>query len=356
MVADLERLVVAESPSNDPAACAACAEEVQRLARGLIGTEGEVVRVDGRIHLRWRFGGTPRVLLLCHYDTVWPLHTLDRWPFEVVDGRATGPGVYDMKAGIVMALHALATLDDLEGVVLLVTGDEEIGSLTSQRLIEDTARGMAAALVLESAGPDGALKTARKGVSMYTLEITGLAAHAGLEPERGVNALLELTEQVRRITALADPARGTTVTPTVASASTTINVVPAAARVEVDVRAADVAEQARVDAHLRALEPVLPGATLTLRGGINRPPLAESSSRMLYARACRVARELGLEPPPFVHVGGASDGNFTAGIGVPTLDGLGSVGGGAHAEGEHVIVAEMPPRAAFLAALVDDLR
>jgi glutamate carboxypeptidase len=356
MAAALRSLVEAESPSADATALHACADRIAALGTGLLGAEPERLAVGGRLHLRWRFGGATRVLVLCHYDTVWPLGTLAAWPFEITDGVATGPGAFDMKAGLVQGLFALAGLDDLEGVTLLVTADEEVGSETSRSLIESEAAGASAALVLEpSAGPAGALKVARKGTSRYEVEIGGRAAHAGLEPEKGVNSLIELSHQVLALDRLARPDLGTSVTPTVASAGTTENTVPAAARFRVDVRALLPEEQLRVDQDLHRLEPVLEGARLTVHGGPNRPPLPERSSTELFAVAAKLAAELGLEPLASATVGGASDGNLTAGIGVRTLDGLGAVGGNPHALGEHVVVASMPERAALVAALVEEL-
>ena len=357
MVADLEALVAVESPSSDPLATRDCLGVASALGRRLLGADGEVVEVDGRAHLRWRLGhGLPRVLLLAHADTVWPRGTLARWPFAVRDdGTATGPGTFDMKAGLVQGLHALACLDELDGVELLVTTDEELGSATSRGLIEDAARGLDAVLVLEPSAPGGLLKSARKGVSTYELVVTGRAAHAGLEPERGVNALVELAHQVLAVGAIAAPGAGTTVTPTVAVAGTTMNVVPAAARATVDVRVATPGEQERVDRAIRGLRPVMPQARLDVLGGPNRPPLPRSASTALLARAEALCAALGLPWPGHVAVGGGSDGNLTAGVGTPTLDGLGPVGDGAHAEGEHVVVAAMPERAALVAALVADV-
>ncbi|MFI7112530.1 M20 family metallopeptidase [Nonomuraea sp. NPDC050227] len=355
MIADIERLVRCESPSGDLAAVARSATAVAELGAARLGAEAERVVIDGCTHLRWRFGGEPRVLLLGHHDTVWPVGSLERHPFEVRDGVLRGPGCFDMKAGLVMAFHALTALDDLDGVTVLVTGDEEPGSPTSRRLVEDEARGCAAALVLEAAGPGGALKTERKGVSRYEVLVRGRAAHAGLEPERGVNATVEVTHQVAAVAALADPALGTTVTPTRLESGTTVNTVPARARFDVDVRVRDAREQDRVDAAMRGLRPVLPGADVTVGGGPNRPPLPASASKELFERACRLAGALGIGPLASVAVGGASDGNFTAGTGTPTLDGLGAVGGGAHADDEHVLVAELPGRTRLLTALVADL-
>jgi glutamate carboxypeptidase len=351
MVDDLAALVEVESPSADVAATARCADVLAAIGTERLGVAPERLDAGGHPAVLWRFGGPTRVLLVGHLDTVWPLGTLAELPFAVRDGRATGPGVFDMKAGLVQGLHALATLADLDGITVLVTSDEETGSLGSRELIEREAIGARAALVLEPSA-DGALKTARKGVSMYRLDARGRAAHAGLEPEKGVNALVELARQVLVLESVARPALGTTVTPTVARAGTVTNVVPEEASVDIDVRCATPGEQARVDDAMRALQPVLPGAALTVSGGPNRPPMPASSSRELF--------ELAVSLAPFpvlgIEVGGGSDGNFTAGVGTPTLDGLGAVGAGAHARDEWTDVDAMPVRARLLADLVTALR
>lgn len=351
LIADLRTLVECESPSADPAALARSADLVARLGTERLGVAPERLG----IHLRWRLGGPTRVLVLAHHDTVWPLGSLLTHPFGVTDGVLRGPGSFDMKTGLAMALHALGSLEDRTGVTLLVTGDEELGSPSSQTLIEDEARGAAAALVLEASADGGALKLERKGTSIYRVLVKGRAAHAGLEPEKGVNASVELAHQVLAVAALGDPALGTTVTPTAATSGTTRNTVPAEAAVAVDVRARTVAEQQRVDTALRALTPVVPGAVLEIEGGINRPPLEAALSADLFARASRLAAAAGLPALTGVAVGGASDGNFTAGVGTPTLDGLGAVGGGAHADDEHVLVDRIADRTALLRALLHDL-
>lgn len=355
MVSDILQLVECESPSDDLQAVARSAETVATLAVKLLGTEPERIVIDGCTHLRWRFGRTPRVLLVGHHDTVWPIGTLRTHPGVVEQGVLRGPGCFDMKAGIAMAMHALAALESLDGVTLLITGDEEPGSLTSRDLIEQEARECSAALVLEAAGPGGALKTERKGVSRYEVVVQGRASHAGLDPELGVNATLELSHQVQRVANLALPELGTTVTPTRAESGTTTNTVPASSSFSVDVRARSIAEQDRVHQEMLALQPRLPGAIVTVLGGVNRPPLEAEASRELFERASRIARELGLPPLRAQAVGGASDGNFTAGVGTPTLDGLGATGGGAHADSEHVIVDELPARTQLLTALIADL-
>jgi glutamate carboxypeptidase len=353
---DLRVLVECESPSADLEAVARSAEVVARVGAARLGVEPERIVIDGRTHLRWRLGAGPtRVLLLGHHDTVWPLGSLADRPFVVEDGVVRGPGCFDMKAGLVMAFHAAASLTDRDGVTILVTGDEEVGSPSSRALIEQEAAGASAALVLEASADGGALKTERKGTSLYEVVVHGRAAHAGLEPEAGVNATLELAHQALAVTGLADPGRGTTVTPTTSRAGTTSNTVPARGSFVVDVRVGSAAEQDRVDAAMQELRPVLPGASLQVLGGANRPPLEGSASRALFARAAALAAALGLPDLTSASVGGASDGNFTAGVGTPTLDGLGAVGGGAHADDEHVLVDEVPRRTALVAALVADL-
>ena len=353
LLADVRELVECESPSADLAAVAHSAEVVAAVGTRRLGVEPERIVVDGRTHLRWRLGTAPsRVLLLGHHDTVWPLGTLARRPFSVDGDVLRGPGCFDMLAGVAMAFHAAA---GTEGVTILVTGDEELGSPSSRGLVETEGAAADAVLVLEASADGGALKTERKGVSLYEVAVTGRAAHAGLEPERGVNAAVELAHVVLALTGLGDPDAGTTVTPTRAAAGTTTNTVPAAATVAVDVRSRTAAEQDRVDSAIRGLRPVLSGAVLDVRGGPNRPPLERSASEALYDRARAVAARLGLPDLTCAAVGGASDGNFTAGVGTPTLDGLGAVGGGAHAEDEHVIVSELPGRTSLLRALVADL-
>jgi glutamate carboxypeptidase len=356
MLADLEALVACESPSADLDAVAASAEVVARIGSARLGAESERIVIEGCTHLRWRLGSGPsRVLVLGHHDTVWPIGSLVAHPFTTTDGVLRGPGCLDMKAGLVIAFHAIATLADPAGVTILVTGDEELGSPTSRALIEDEASGCAGALVLEASADGGALKIERKGVSLYEVRVHGRASHAGLKPERGVNATIELAHQILAVAALADSERGTSVTPTVLSAGTTSNTVPAAGCLMVDVRVRDVVEQVRVDTAMRALRPALAGSRLDVNGGPNRPPLDKTASAVLFGRAAELARQLGFGPLVGAAVGGASDGNLAAGVGTPTLDGLGAVGGGAHADDEHVLVAELPRRTALLAALVDEL-
>jgi glutamate carboxypeptidase len=354
MVEALEALVAAESPSLDLAACESCAAVAERLFLEIVGHAAERVIADGRTHLRLRLGRRTRLLLVGHLDTVWPAGTLARWPFAVDGGHASGPGVFDMKAGVVQLLFALALVRgrrDLDGVTVVLTTDEEIGSPTSRLLLAEEAKGARAAFVVEPSF-DGALKTERKGVALYRLEVQGRAAHAGLDPERGVNALSEAARQVLDLAGLAAPSLGTTVTPSLLSAGTATNTVPASAVAHFDVRFASAEEAERVAAAFDAARPGVAGATVTVEREAFVPPLEHSSSRDLFELAGRLGTELGLAKLREASVGGGSDGNHIASLGVPTLDGLGAVGDHAHGEGEFVVVPAMAERAALLAALV----
>ncbi len=347
MIADLATLVEIESPSLDVEALNQSATALAAMIERHLGGACTLVESPAGPHVHWSGGGTPKVLILGHHDTVFPMGTLAKRPFTIADGVATGPGVFDMLGGIVQVLHGLARLDDLSGVELLFSADEEVGSHESRELIEERALACGNVLVLEPSGDGGALKTGRKGCGTFEVIIGGRAAHAGLEPENGINALIETAHQVIAISHLARPEVGTTVTPTVAAAGTTDNVVPAEARIKIDVRVESADEKQRIEAAMAGLTVVDPDASLTVLGGVGRPPMPESASASLFPIAERVS-------PGIVGmaVGGGSDGNFTAAIGVPTLDGLGAVGGGAHADSEHIIVATMPERAALLANLV----
>ncbi|AZU02008.1 M20 family metallopeptidase [Brevibacterium linens] len=362
MLADIERVISLETPSHDKAAVAAGARDFAALLGDRLGAEAELLDVDGTTHVRLRFGtGPARVVLLNHQDTVWPHGTLERLPFSTEDGILRGPGSFDMLTGAIMSVHATAIVADhlgaggLDGLSILVTGDEEIGSLSSSDLIRAEAAEAQAVFVLE-ASAGGALKLERKGTSNYVLKFTGRASHAGLEPEKGINAGMALALTLPLVAGLADAEAGTTVVPTVISAGTTSNTVPAEARVDIDVRARTAAELERVDAQIRELaaKPQVEGSTTEVLGGINRPPFEREQSAALFDRATALAGELGLPAPQGVSVGGASDGNFTAGDGIATLDGLGAVGDGAHAEHEHAVIDEIAPRTALLAALIAD--
>ncbi|WP_414931038.1 M20/M25/M40 family metallo-hydrolase [Streptomyces sp. Je 1-369] len=351
MIEDLRTLVEVESPSRDRDALTESAETVAGVIEARLGGHAALVRSDAGPHVHWSAGGDPRVLILGHHDTVFPLGTLARRPFAVADGHATGPGVFDMLGGLVQAVHGLAALDDRSGVEILVTADEEVGSGSSRALIEERARACGAVLVFEGAADGGGVKTGRKGCGTFEVSVTGRASHAGLEPEAGINALVEAAHQVLAIEALGRPGIGTTVTPTVASAGTLDNVVPAEATVVVDVRVESAEEKDRVEAAFAALTPRLEGARITVRGGIGRPPMPESAAAGLFAAAQRLMP--GLEGRA---VGGGSDGNFTAALGVPTLDGLGAAGGGAHADHEYVVVEAMAERANLVTGLVRAIR
>lgn len=355
MVDDLGVLVGAESPSRDIDLLTVHARLISGMMVRLLGSAPSVIESPVGPHIHWTGGGEPRVLILGHHDTVHPAGTLSSRPFAVDDGVARGPGVFDMKAGIVQALHAVASLSDRSHVEILLSADEEIGSRASRALIEERAAACGAVLVIEPSADGGVLKTGRKGTGTFEVRVHGRASHAGLEPEKGINSLVELARLIPAIVALADPAKGTTVTPTVASAGTADNVVPEAAMCLVDVRVAVPGEKERIESAMAALKPSLDGARVEVSGGIGRPPMHESAAADLMALAAEVAQEAGLPAVSGTSVGGGSDGNFTAALGVRTLDGLGAVGGGAHGADEHVVVSRMADRAALLAGLCQRL-
>ncbi len=313
---------------------------------------------------RFNFGhasNTPQILVVGHLDTVWPLGTLSRLPFRVTEeGTAHGPGIFDMKSGIAIVMHALEAITTLglptkHPVSLLLTCDEEIGSKTSRSLIEEEAIKSVAVLVLEPPISGGKVKTGRKGIGDFKLTVKGRAAHAGLDPQKGINAIVELAHQTLRLAELNDYERGTTVNVGIANGGTTSNVVPAEASAKIDFRFWKSREGEELEAAIRNLKPVLAGAELELVGGINRPPMERSEKNLaLYEIAKRCAAEFDIDLLEGV-VGGGSDGNFTAALGIPTLDGLGVDGAGAHAEHEHIIVADIPRRAALLTRLITEI-
>lgn len=367
MLPVLAEVVGHESPSRDKPALDALAGTLAERLRARGAEVSRIANPDGGDHLRARFGfgasessSARPALVLGHFDTVWPAGTLAARPFRVEDQRAYGPGVFDMKASLVLLEFALATMAELglrppRPVVVLLTSDEEIGSPTSRATIEVEARGAAYALVLEPPLPGGRLKTARKGVGRFDVEIEGRSAHAGIEPEKGLSAIVELARQVLQIESLADPKAGTTVNVGVVEGGTTPNVVPAHATARVDIRVARSDEAERIAEAMRSLAPVSPGVVVTARGGFNRPPMERTPQiAALFERARVIGRSLGWELAEG-STGGASDGNFTAAIGLPTLDGLGALGAGAHAEDEHVELDSLPERAALLAALLLEL-
>lgn len=352
MVDAVEALVSVESPTDDVDACTAVVQEAIGIFEGWLAEPARLESHDGRPV--WRWGpDQPRILLLGHLDTVWPVGTLSRMPFAADGGRLRGPGVFDMKAGVVQAWAALAltAASQRDAVGMLLTTDEETGSQASRGVIAAAAGRAEAVLVLEPS-LDGALKSARKGTSWYVLDLLGRAAHAGLDPERGVNALLAAAEFAVATPDWADPVAGTTVTPTVMRAGTTANTVPAQAQVTLDVRAWTMGEQERVDRLVRTWSPRRAPAAVAITGGIDRPAMEEAASGALFDLARRQASAIGLPRLEGRAVGGASDGNLTAAMGRPTLDGLGAVGDGAHADHEWASIPAMADRAALLASLL----
>lgn len=359
VLSDIEAMVNIESPSRNTGQVTKSAAHLESIIQRVV--QRSCVLVDSEVgpHVSVPSLSAPRILLLGHHDTVHPMGTLAARPFSN-DGKVLrGPGVFDMAAGIVQAIYAMSILEsagiDTSGIEMLWTADEEVGSSTSRALIEERAQALGktgAVLVLEPSADGGALKIARKGTGTFDVRITGRASHAGLEPEKGVNALLELAHQVQRISTFGNAELGTTVTPTVASAGTTDNTVPAEAQVLVDARVVVPDEKARVEKLMSSLVPVVPGASISVSGSLHRPPMHSSMSEELFALAVESHRAVTGESINGVSVGGGSDGNFTAALGIRTLDGLGAVGGGAHGETEHVVVESIAPRIALLAEIM----
>ena len=360
LVQVLTALVRLESPTTDPVAVDRCGE---RLADHLREMEATVERIPSPTsgeHLRATFGSGPparQVMLLGHYDTVWPVGQIERMPVREADGRLYGPGVFDMKAGIVigmLAVRALAAAGRLAGVrvVMLLTADEERGSRSSRGLVEEEARRSGAVFVLEPALPGGAVKTGRKGCGEFELRVRGIAAHAGIDPTRGASAIDELAAQIEAVGALRDHARGVTLNVGVIEGGGRPNVVAEHARAVIDARARTMEDARRLEQSMQKLRPALDGTTLQVSGGFSRPPFERTPQvARLYECARAVAAELGRDLGEGT-TGGGSDGNFTGALGVPTLDGLGAVGDGAHALDEHVVTADLTWRAALLAGLI----
>ena len=360
LLSSARALVERESPTRDAAAAAELIAEL----RGRLDAAGAAVRLvetENGPHLLARFDGdspaeTRPVMLLGHVDTVWPRGTLRQRPFRVEDGRAYGPGLFDMKSGVAVMLAALEAIVELDlprphPIELLLSCDEESGSPTSRDLIQAEAAGCAAVLVLEPPLPGGRAKTERKGVARYELIARGVSAHAGLDPERGVSAIAELAYQVLALHRLND-LNGISVNVGVIQGGTYANVIASEARAEIDVRFRTMAQANAVADRIASLERVLDGARLEIEGGIDRPPLERTAGvGSLYARARAVAATLGFELGEGA-AGGGSDGSLTAAVGVPTLDGLGVDGDGAHAEHEHILIADLPRRAALLTGLI----
>ena len=357
-IAAIETLVQLESPSTDKAGVDRCGRTLARLLRESGADVEFLPQTDRGDHVRARFQGHGApLLILGHFDTVWPIGTLERMPMRRDGDRLHGPGTFDMKAGIAIALTAIAALRATNSphhpVTMLWTTDEEIGSGTSRPHIEDEARRAAAVFVLEPAlGPEGALKTARKGCGEFEIAVEGIAAHAGVDPSKGASAIHELAAQIAAIESLQDPPNGISVNIGLISGGTRPNVVAERARATVDVRAPTVTQAARIEQAIRALQPRRRGTRLTIKGGFERPPMERTADGVrLFERARMIAAGLGRTLTEG-STGGGSDGNFTAALGVPTLDGLGPVGDGAHAAHEYIEISALPWRCALVAGLL----
>jgi len=350
----LEQMVSMESPSLDKDLTGRFVSFVASKFKDIGGDVDLVPAEKVAPHLRVKFSqpsAPHQILLLGHTDTVWPTGEITKRPFKIEDGRAYGPGVFDMKAGILLMWMVLRVLKSAP-VTILLTSDEEIGSTSSRSLIESEARQSHAVFVLEPSLPGGMLKTARKGVGRFTVKAIGRAAHAGVDPEKGINAIEEISRQILRLQQMNDPVRGTTISVGIVQGGTRSNVVPAEAAAEVDVRIASVEEGARIGKMIQSLSPELPGARLEIRGSINRPPMERTKdTARLFETARSIALQMGIDLREG-STGGASDGNFTSALGIPTLDGLGPVGGGAHAVDEWIEIESLPQRAALLAGLI----
>ena len=348
---DLKRLVECESPTEDLVACNQVVDLAIEITNSLLKVKAEKVMENGR-PVYWWGSKSPKIVLLCHIDTVWPKGSFT--PTWKVNGDvATGPGVFDMKAGFIQALYSLVGIEHLENQVALVaTTDEETGSATSKDLIVRLAKAADAILVFE-ASLDGKVKTGRKGTAMYQIKVTGLAAHAGLEPEKGINATTEIAKLVLQIASLENQKFGTTAVPTVLHSGTTTNTVPAVATLDVDVRSFTKSELERIDNAIRTLKSDV--AKVEITGGINRPPLEESSTSELHAKFEKVAASLGFPEVGKASVGGASDGNLAAAAGAKVLDGLGAVGHGAHAPTEFINISYLEPRIKLTNAFIVEL-
>jgi len=361
MVECVRELVVRESPTRSKLACdELCTYLEVHFER--IGGRATIHRQEtAGDHLQVNFAGSDGrkpLLLLGHFDTVHDLGTLKTMPWREHGGRLQGPGVFDMKSGIAQMMFALAALREVRAelarpVTVLLVSDEEEGSVSSRAITESVAKQCAAVLVCEPSGPGGALKTARKGVGSFTMKITGKASHAGLDFEKGQSAILELAHQIEAISRLTDLKRGTTLNVGVIRGGTRTNVVAAEAWAEIDLRIARKGDGAIMERRIRRLRPVNRKCKIDIEGSVNRPPLERTRQVVaLFELAQKIAGDLGFSLDE-IAVGGGSDGNFTAGMGVPTLDGLGAVGDGAHAAHEFVVAAELPLRAALLAGLIE---
>ena len=357
----IETLVRLESPSTDKAAVDRCGREIAARLEAIGGRVERFGQSERGDHLRAEFGhGQRQVMLLGHFDTVWPVGQLERMPLREQDGRLHGPGIFDMKSGLSIGMLAVRAVlmhraKTAPRIVMILNTDEEIGSVTSRPIIEAEARRSDAVLVLEPSLPGGAAKTSRKGCGDFQITVHGISAHAGIDPGKGASAIHELALQIAEVIKLQDLSRGISVNVGVISGGSRTNVVAERAQASVDVRVPTMADAAQVEQAVRALTPRLKGTRLEIHGGVERPPLERSTHVVrLYERARAVAATIGRELGEG-GTGGGSDGNFTAALGVPTLDGLGPRGDGAHALHEHVEVEDLTWRAAFVSALLSDL-
>ena len=350
MLSALEKLVRLESPTEDLAACRAVIELASQIALDVLGTPAQIREVNGR-PVFWWGAQNPDVIVLAHLDTVWPKGSFQSL-WSIKENVASGPGIFDMKAGFIQGLFAMKGIDG--SVALVATSDEETGSTTSKEFIKEISAKAKAVLVVE-ATLNGKVKTGRKGTAMYQVKIHGKASHAGLEPEKGINATVEMGHAILAISGFENKELGTTVVPTMLRSGNTTNTVPDLAVLDIDVRSFSMAELERIDAAVRSLTAVNPAARYEITGGFNRPPLETTSTMALYERAERVAKALGMPPLGHASVGGASDGNFAAAAGAQVLDGLGAVGDGAHAAHEWVDITTLENRSALLHALIKDI-
>lgn len=354
----IRALVLEESPTDDKAAVNRCGRLLSRRLSEMGGRLTTISATTAGDHLRAEFGqGHRQILLLGHFDTVWAVGELARMPFREGDDRLHGPGVLDMKAGIALGMLATRALlavapPEQARVAMLWTTDEETGSATSRALVETEARRSEAVLVLEPALPGGVLKTSRKGCGDYELVVRGISAHAGVDPDKGVSAIRELARQILFVETLQDLDRGVSLNVGVIEGGSRPNVVPSEARARIDVRAPTMTDATTVDAALRGLRPHLPGASIELSGGFNRPPLERTAGVARLFDLARLAGEALGQRVDEGSTGGGSDGNFCAALGVPTLDGLGALGDGAHATHEHVLRPALVPRAALISSLL----
>ncbi|MEW9671283.1 M20 family metallopeptidase [Ammoniphilus sp. 3BR4] len=357
ILGDLEAFVRAESPSEDKEAVDRCGKMLQQLFLHHLGVQADIFpQTKTGNHLRFTFGeGDGQILVMGHMDTVWDI---GRLTYRVEGNRAYGPGIFDMKAGIIQALWAVKACKELNvplkhKIVFLCTSDEEIGSASSRQLIEEEASKSIAVLVPEPAvSGSGALKTSRKGVGEFKLKIKGKATHSGNHHEKGISAVEELARQIVYIHSLTDYEKGTTLNVGIARGGTRVNVVAEEAEAVIDLRVTTMTEAERISELLYELKPQVTGTSLIVEGGIERPPMERTEkTEKLFTLAKQSGEEIGIELTE-AFVGGGSDGNFTAALGIPTLDGLGPMGDGPHAEYEHVLIDQLPVRAALLAHLL----